>query len=68
MMVDFGPYRVRKRERFCSYPKEGFRAGAWTEYQVVLGAKVLSRWDFEDKAIKDAEARLADLRAREALP
>jgi len=42
-------YTIRKRERVEASPKYGLRQG-WTEWQVVLGRKVVARFDLERQA------------------
>jgi hypothetical protein len=54
------PYKIRKRERREASPKSGLDGG-WTEYQVVLGRRVMSRWDTREqaqKAIKELKGEL----------
>jgi hypothetical protein len=48
-------YVIRKRDRVEASPKDGLRQG-WTEYQVVLGRKVVARFDLQ----RQAEAWIAE--------
>lgn len=47
--ADLGWLRVRRRDRL-GYVKEAQRHMAWTEYQIVLKQRVISRHDTEAQA------------------
>jgi hypothetical protein len=54
---------IKQVERIQSSPKQGLRQG-WTEYQVKIGRRVLSRHDTQrqaDKAVEELLAKNDDL-------
>lgn len=50
--------KIRERDRYVASPKEGEK-GAWTEYQLVAGRKVLSRHD----TLKQAQEALVKMQS-----
>lgn len=58
--IRIGPYTVIQRDRIQASPPEGMRQD-WTEYQVKLGRRVLARFDFLDRAVFEANRRVAEI-------
>lgn len=58
-----GAYKIVCQDRRLASPPQGQKQ-AWTEYQVKEGRKVISRWDTQDQAEKDAQKRLDSIREK----
>lgn len=49
-MNDYLPqYKIRERHRICASPKQGLRQ-SWDEFQVILGQRIMARFDFREQA------------------
>jgi hypothetical protein len=57
------PTVIRKRERVDSSPPSGM-SQTWTEYQVVIGRKIVGRYGSVEAALKDYPNAQIDITAQ----